>query len=234
MKLLDWRRMCGRMTLAWSDLDEVAGALEAIYAPELRAQYRPRYNVAPTDRHPIVSLDGAGSVRRLGFAAWGLDNGPKRPVVINARSETAAMRDSFRSAFATGRCVVPADGFYEWSGAKDARQAHWIHRRDRRLLLLAGLFVPAGPEAKSPPRFCVLTTSPNAVIAPVHDRMPVILQPGDVDSWLNRGGPGLLGPAADDILVVEPVSARVNSVKNDDPACLLPPSLEGPRQLRLL
>ena len=233
------------MTLAWSDLDEVADALSAVYAPEMRPLYRPRYNIAPTDPHPIVHLtapaDAAappGAQRRLTFASWGFSVGAKRPPLINARSETAALRDSFRRSFAARRCIVPADGFYEWSGPKQARQPHWIHRRDGQLLLLAGLYQD---EAQSPPaagvppgRFCVLTTSPNQLIAPLHDRMPVILDPGAVDLWLRDGTATLLSPAPDDLLSVEAVSLRVNSVKNDDPACLLPPSPEIPRQLRLI
>jgi putative SOS response-associated peptidase YedK len=234
--------MCGRMTLAWSDLDEVADALEATYDPALRPLYRPRYNVAPTDRHPIVHLDGQ---RRLTFPSWGFAAGPKRPLLINARSETAALRGSFRGAFATRRCIVPADGFYEWSGPKTARQPHWIHRRDGQLLLMAGLYAqadeagpgegPADSNRVGPPtQFCVLTTSPNAAIAGLHDRMPVILEPGDVDLWLLHGSPTLLKPFADEVLTIQPVGSRVNSVKNDDPACLAPPSSEAPRQLRLI
>jgi putative SOS response-associated peptidase YedK len=221
--------MCGRMTLAWSDLDEVAAALEATYDEDARALYRPRYNIAPTDRHPVLVLrDGA---RRLTVAGWGFAAGPKRPPLFNARSETAALRDSFRAAFAGHRCIVPADGFYEWSGPKDARQPHWIHRGDGRLLLMAGLYQGGAGEG---PRFSVLTTGPNQTIARLHDRMPVILEPGDIDGWLREGTPKLLAPAGDDVLTTQPVSTRVNSVKNDDPGCLLPPQIEAPRQLRLI
>ena len=235
--------MCGRMTLAWSDLDEVADALEATYDEQLRGLYRPRYNIAPTDRHPVVILGpgaDASEVRRLNFAGWGFFRGAKRPPLFNARSETAALRDSFRQAFAARRCVVPADGFYEWSGPKDARQPHWIHRRDGGLLLMAGLYedgptgAPAAPGSPGDARFSVLTTSPNQLVAPLHDRMPVILEPADVDLWLRKGPPELLKPADEDILTTQVVSARVNSVKNDDPACLLPPQTQAPRQLRLI
>ena len=228
--------MCGRMTLAWSDLDEVAAALEATYDEQLRGLYRPRYNIAPTDRHPVVILADDVQSRRLTFAGWGFSRGAKRPPLFNARSETAALRDSFRQAFAARRCVVPADGFYEWSGPKDARQPHWIHRRDGRLLLMAGLYEdgPAASGAPADPRFSVLTTSPNQLVARLHDRMPVILEPADVDSWLRSGAPALLKPTGEETLTTQEVSARVNSVKNDDPACLLPPQTQAPRQLRLI
>jgi putative SOS response-associated peptidase YedK len=222
--------MCGRMTLAWSDLDEVADALEATYDEQLRGLYRPRYNIAPTDRHPVVILADDAHSRRLTFAGWGFSRGAKRPPLFNARSETAALRDSFRQAFAARRCVVPADGFYEWSGPKDARQPHWIHRRDGHLLLMAGLFEETPEDA----RFSVLTTSPNQVVARLHDRMPVILEPGEVDVWLRNGAPELLKATGEDTLTTQEVSPRVNSVKNDDPGCLLPPQTESPRQLRLI
>ncbi len=221
--------MCGRMTLAWQNLDDVANEIGAVYAAapaagaggpsEMHAQYRPRYNVAPTDRHPIVrTVEGQ---RQLGFASWGFTR-PGRPIIINARSETAAARGAFREALAHRRCVIPADGFYEWSGPKEARQPHWIHRRDGHLLLFAGIW--EDDAAARPPgrRFCVFTTSPNTTIAGLHDRMPVILGLDDLPAWLEEGRPELLAPAADDLLELRAVSPRVNSVKNDDPECLAP------------
>jgi putative SOS response-associated peptidase YedK len=223
------------MTLARDDFDEVADELEALYAPELAAAYRPRYNVAPTDPHLILRLQGKGD-RWLQRGTWGFYGGPKRPPLFNARAETATTRGSFAAAFAERRCVVPADGFYEWSGPKDARQPFWIHRADGRLLLLAGLYQDGPPgETPQPPRFTVLTTAPNAMMAAVHDRMPVILEPADAATWLQRGDPALLRSAAEDVLRAVPVSSRVNSVKNDDPACLEPVGAETtrPGQLRL-
>jgi putative SOS response-associated peptidase YedK len=223
------------MTLARDDFDEVADELEALYAPELAAAYRPRYNVAPTDLHPVVRTH-SDSDRILQLAAWGFYGGPKRPPLFNARAETASTRGSFAAALAGRRCVVPADGFYEWSGPKDARQPFWLHRADGRLLLLAGLHQegPPGPQPQ-PPRFTILTTAPNQMMAALHDRMPVILAPKDVAAWLAQGDPTLLRPAPEDTLRAVPVSTRINSVKNDDPACLQPLGA-GPRrpgQLRL-
>jgi putative SOS response-associated peptidase YedK len=218
--------MCGRMTLASDDIDEVAREIEAIYDASLRPSHRARYNIAPTDPHLIVRHEGGQ--RRLERASWGFVR-PHRPPLFNARSETAALRDSFRDSFAGRRCIVPADGFYEWSGPKNDRRPYWLHRRDGRLLLLAGIFEDDGATR----RFCVLTTNPNAVVARLHDRMPVILRPDDVDAWLENGSPTLLEAAPDDVLVAVPVSARVNSVKNDDPACRAPAAPEVPAQLRL-
>jgi putative SOS response-associated peptidase YedK len=237
--------MCGRMTLARDDFDEVAEELEALYTPAIAAAYRPRYNVAPTDTHVIVRAteyagqgsdgsDGGGRSRWLQLGSWGFFGGPKRPPLINARAETAAGRGSFASAFAERRCVVPADGFYEWSGPKEARQPHWLHRADGGLLLFAGLWQEGAPGSALV-RFTVLTCAPNQLMSGIHDRMPVILAPGDVTAWLAKGDPALLRPAPEDVLRAVPVSTRVNSVKNDDPACLTPLSAAAPRpgQLRL-
>jgi putative SOS response-associated peptidase YedK len=217
--------MCGRMTLSRRELAELADELDALPVEGAAAAYRPRYNVAPTDVHPIVRLYGGR--RRLEPAGWGFVRGPGRPPLFNARAETAPIKDSFRDAFVNGRCVVPADGFYEWTGAGEDRRPFWLHRADGKLLLFAGLCEPAAPHGGR--SFTVLTTEPNALVARLHDRMPVILAPADVDTWLRHGAPALLRPAPEDTLVATPVSTRVNSVRNDDPACLdAPPASEPP------
>jgi putative SOS response-associated peptidase YedK len=272
--------MCGRMTLSRRDIDEVADELEAVYRPEMAALYRPRFNVAPTDWHPLLRAAPGGGDWGVGCAGGGAGAGARRwelvparwglagpelarepgyynnrlpgrpgrgPLLINARSETAHVLDSFREAFARRRCVIPADGFYEWKGGGETRQPFWLHPPDGRLLLFAGLY-DEGPDGEM--RFTVLTTTANRVVAALHDRMPVILAPragaGDgaadagapdaVARWLRDGPRDLLRPAPEGALVATPVSRRVNSVKYDDPACLLPEA-EGShpqdRQLRL-
>ena len=227
--------MCGRMTLARDDFDEIAEEIAAIvpgvaFAPEVRAQYRPRFNIAPTDPHLIVVGDAGAAAPRVEAAAWGLRAGPKRPPLINARSETVASQRAFRDAFARRRCVVPADGFYEWGGPPEARQPYWLHRPDGRLLLFAGIFDEAPAR-----RFSILTTAPNQMMARIHDRMPVILEPDAAAAWLRDGGADLLRAAPESTLAAVPVSTRVNSVKHDDPACLTPVDPGAPRagQLRL-
>jgi putative SOS response-associated peptidase YedK len=216
------------MTLSRRQLAELADELEALPVTGAAEVYRPRYNVAPTDVHPVLRLDAGQRVLQPGI--WGFDNAPGRPPLFNARAETAPIKHSFRDAFAHGRCVVPADGFYEWAGAGQDRRPYWLHRADGKLLLFAGLYQlsPTGG------RFTILTTGPNGVVARLHDRMPVILAPDQVDRWLRRGDPGLLQPAPDDTLVVTPVSARVNSVRNDDPGCLEPPVQSPPPPKRQL
>src|SRR5690606_22126462 len=191
----------------------------------------PRYNIAPTQEHWIVREQGEG--RGLDRAAWGLVNwwaesrreGAKQ---INARSETAAERRPFREAFVQRRCAVPADGFFEWTGTGRERQPWWFHRPDGEVFLFAGLFEVARLKGEAAPTttFTILTTTPNGLMEPIHDRMPVILPDAEaVDEWLWSGQSAqrlreLLRPVEDRYLVKTAVSRRVNSVQNDDAACL--------------
>jgi putative SOS response-associated peptidase YedK len=213
------------MTLTRRELHELADELEAVGDAELAAAYRPRYNVAPTDPHPILRL--VGGARRLTPARWGLParpaaGGKRRGPLINVRSETVEF--SRKELLADGRCVVPADGFYEWKRGPGGSEPIWFHRPDGRLLLLAGLW-----EGEA---FTVLTTTPNTLVAEVHDRMPVVLSPDDAEAWLLAPAQKLLRPAPEGALAARPVSGRVNSVRNDDPACLDPPG--PPAQLSLV
>jgi putative SOS response-associated peptidase YedK len=235
--------MCGRFTLTKRDFQELAAMVGADALPEYAPLYRPRYNIAPTDPHWIVRQEH--EARELIPAKWGLVNywakdakGAARQ--INARSETAATSRAFRDALERRRCVVPADGFFEWTGTKQARRPLWFHSPHDDLLLFAGLYEswmdPSNSEWMR--TFTILTTSANDVVAPVHDRMPVILPPERVDDWLFVPAEGraedvkrvtpLLQPCAEDVLVGTYVSPRVNSVANDDPACLEPAEGDDP------
>ena len=187
---------------------------------------RPRYNIAPTDEHFIVRM--VHEDREALPARWGLLNAwakdAKRAAMqINARAETLEGRPAYREAFQKRRCIVPADGFYEWTGPKEKRQPFWFHRPDGGLLYFAGLYDSWQPKPSEWQRtFTIVTTSANELLAPVHDRMPVILARDDVDDWL---GPGvdlrrvreLLVPAPVSVLVARRVSAKVNSVRHDAP-----------------
>ena len=219
--------MCGRFTLTAKDLGRVATALGAEIESGLSAAWQPRYNVAPTQLHPIVREEGAH--RSLARAAWGLTSSPGPTPHINARAESAATKPTFRRAFEARRCVVPADGFYEWTSGpgKGTRQPVWFHAPDGALLLLAGLW----EERAGTLAFTILTTAANDVVAKVHDRMPALLSRARMDEWLARPDAALLAPAASDALVATMVSARVNRVAADDPDCLAPPS--GAPQLTL-
>ena len=222
--------MCGRFTLTHREARALAAEL-GVSVDDLLG-YRPRYNIAPTDDHWIVRTRYED--RQVLPARWGLINfwmtDRKQAFKnINARAETVRRAPAFREAFASRRCVVPADGFFEWTGPKEDRRPIWFHRADGELILFAGLYETWRPSPLENERtFAIITTSPNALMEPVHNRMPVVLEDEAVDDWLYaRQTPAslmeLLQPVRDDYLVGTPVSARVNSVKNDDPACLAAP-----------
>jgi putative SOS response-associated peptidase YedK len=197
--------MCGRASLTTPDWETIRAILDAAPDEEEAAAWAPRYNVAPTQLHPILRV--VGGERRLQRASWGLPPIENR-AVINARVETVASRPFWQETLADRRCVVPIDGFFEWQG----EQPYWFHRPDGGLLLLAGLWEP-GPERA---RFVVLTCAPNELVAAAHDRMPAILPPSCVADWLARPAVELIAPAPEDALVATPVSTRVNSPANDD------------------
>lgn len=209
--------MCGRFTLTTKDFSELVDKLEVEADPTLSAAYRPRYNLPPTDPHMIVVQAGK---RRLVPARWGFGRKPQ----INARSETVDTNGLYKQAFAERRCLVPADGFFEWTGAAGRRRPIWFHAPPGEILLFAGIHDDKG--------FCMLTTPANADVAPVHDRMPAIIPRARADDYLvGREPKSLLVPAPRGALVVTPVSSRANSVAHDDEACLGPPD---PEQLELV
>jgi putative SOS response-associated peptidase YedK len=216
--------MCGRFTLTYRRAELLAAELGVPI--ESLIDYRPRYNIAPTDSHWIVRTRYED--REILPARWGLINfwmkDRKQAFKnINARAETVRKLPSFRTAFAERRCVVPADGFFEWTGPKESRQPIWFHRGDGGLILFAGLYDSWRPSPTEKERtFTIVTTTPNALLEPIHNRMPVVLEEDEIDDWLYaRQSPDslmeLLRPAREDLLVATPVSVRVNSVKNDDP-----------------
>jgi putative SOS response-associated peptidase YedK len=145
-------------------------------------------------------------------------------------SETVDTKPSFREAFQQRRCIVPADGFYEWRGPKQARSPVWFHRHDDGLIFFAGLYEEWHPRTgPSETTFTILTCDPNAVTRPIHNRMPVILADAkSQEDWMNPHEPNpvslkrLLIPAPEDFLRMRPASSLANSVKNDGPELLIP------------
>jgi len=224
--------MCGRVTLTREDVDEIAETLDAELSPEDARRYKRRYNVAPSDLHWIVEY---GADRRvLAPATWGYvptaPAGRARKPLINVRGEQVGSGHGFREAFASRRCAVVTDGFFEWN---TGRAPFWYHRPDGGLILMAGLYQDP-PEGQRDPRFTILTTRPNKLVAQIHDRMPVILPAARVDDWLTApptDAADLIRPAPEETLIATPVSRRVNSVANDDAACLGPPETEAQRSL---
>ncbi len=220
--------MCGRFTITRRDGNMLAAELGV--AADSFVDYRPRYNVAPTQMHYVVRVKFEN--REVLPARWGLVNTWAKDAStaaknINARAETVESRRAFREAFIKRRCVVPADGFFEWTGPKTARQPTWFHREDNQLLLFAGLYESWRPKPDQwETTFTILTTDANAVTRQYHDRMPVILADRDADDWMDPRAPDplalkkLLVPAPADLLIATSVSPDVNDVDNDSPELL--------------
>ncbi|HEX7242624.1 MAG TPA: SOS response-associated peptidase [Longimicrobiaceae bacterium] len=214
--------MCGRYGET-----EGAEALARRFGATLRGPAAgPRYNVAPTQHAPVLVREDGGLA--LSSFRWGLRPGwakDKAPEPINARSEDAAGKPYFRSAFRSRRCLVPASGFYEWQKTPDGKVPHWIHRADGEPFTFAGLWEVWHPKDAEPVHsFCILTTSPCDLMRPIHDRMPVVLDGEARDAWLDPRADAatlqeLMRPFGG-ALTAYPVSTRVNSPRNDGPELL--------------
>jgi putative SOS response-associated peptidase YedK len=225
--------VCGRTSLTASP-EELA---EAFALDELPA-VAPRYNIAPTQPMPAVRVHAATGGRRLGMLRFGLvphwaaDPGVGARL-INARSETARTRAAFRDPFRERRCLVPATGFFEWRRVDRARQPYLVRRRDGKPMGLAGVWdrwrPPAGADGAGAIESCaILTTPANELVARLHDRMPLVLDPADYGLWLDPAMTDtarllpLLRPYPAEEMVAVPVSPRVNSPHNDDPSLIEP------------
>ncbi len=190
----------------------------------------PRFNVCPTEDVLVVARGAEGPA--LGTMKWGLvpwfANDPKSGArMINARAETLATTRTFREPFERRRCLVVADGFYEWKRVGDQRQPYYVRLRSRRPFAFAGVWDRWKPkDGGAPLTSCaIVTCAPNAVMAPIHDRMPVIVPPDARELWLARETPtaeldAVLRPYPDAEMEIYPVSKRVSSVKNDDAECI--------------
>ncbi len=216
--------MCGRFALT-SPPDVLAALFRLEYLPALPA----RYNIAPTQSVAAVRAAAAES-RELALLHWGLIPPWAKDTsigsrLINARSETVAEKPAFRTAWQRRRCLIPADGFYEWQKRGSEKQPHYIHRADGEPLAFAGLW-ERWEKGEAPIESCtILTTEPNAMMAELHQRMPVILEPEDFDRYLDPSLAGeaaadLLKPAAEGVLTAYPVTRHVNKPVNDDRRCL--------------
>jgi putative SOS response-associated peptidase YedK len=220
--------VCGRFTLTVS-----ARLLAELFELEGLSNFAPRYNIAPTQLVPAIRATEDGG-REAFEARWGLippwaKDRKMAARMINARSETVASKPAFRAAVRSRRCLIPADGFYEWRKIDGAKQPYLIRFADRRPFGFAGLWErwhePGGGSVDS---CTIITTEPNPLVEAIHDRMPVILNPGDFDEWLEAVQlppdrlSALLVPCPDEGMEALPVSTRVNNPRNDDPACLEP------------
>ena len=191
----------------------------------------PRYNIAPTQDIVAIRRE-AGGMRRAGLLRWGLvPSFAEDPAVgnrmINARAETVASKPAFREPFQKRRCLVPADGFYEWRRVGGARDPYLLKMRDGRTFAFASVWDRWGRDAARIESCAILTTAANELVTPIHDRMPVILDRSDYDLWLDPDAReedlhGILRPFPAAEMMAVPVSARVNSTAVDDPECERP------------
>jgi len=205
----------------------------------------PRYNIAPTQPVPVIRQHPKEPKRVLSLMRWGLIPSWAKDMsasgsMINARSETAATKPAFRDPMKSRRCLVPADGFYEWRRSGAAKQPFCFEVNDGELFAFAGLWDgwkdPGGHWIKS---CSILTTTPNAITSQVHDRMPVILSKADYDVWLDPGMTNvdaiseLLKPLDACLMRLYLVSSRINRVQNDDEECSRPMAADQPPQSHL-
>ncbi len=226
--------MCSRYSLT-----SPPEAVRAFFGVTLIEDFPPRYNIAPTQ--PVLIIrNNLKQVREGVLVRWGLipswvkDPG-RMSTLINARSETAASKPSFRASLRHRRCLVPADGFYEWTGPRGKKQPHLITRRGKGLLAFAGIWEHwLGGDGSEIETMAILTVGANRDMAGVHDRMPVLLEPENFERWLGCGSGSSVGleelmqPAQDGLLDVIEVSTRVNNPTAEGEA------LQEPVRSRLL
>lgn len=215
--------MCGRFSQT-KPLNDLAAFFE-LYEQAQRPNLQPRWNIAPTQKSAVVR--SAGGKRDIALLRWGFA-GPNNAPLINARSETASSKPTFAEAFAQRRCLIPADSFYEWQVIEGQKQKQpWrIGLKGGELMAFAGLWQPETAYG-SEDCFTILTTAANDYLAPLHDRMPVILPREQFGLWLDPATPR---PILQRLLQTYPAEAMaryrvtpvVNSVKVDGPECFAP------------
>lgn len=219
--------MCGRYTITSSEV-ALQGELDLVGLP---VDYRPRYNIAPTQ--PVLALVARDGEFRAGWLRWGLiPYWAKDPAIgnrlINARGETVHEKPSFRTAFEQRRCLIVADGFYEWRREGTAKVPVWIHRQDRRPFTFAGLWDRwQGADGEQIVSCTIVTTEANDFLRPIHERMPVILPKDERLQWVDPTADrsslrALLRSYEADDLRYHAVSTLVNSPANDLPECIEP------------
>lgn len=218
--------MCGRYTLV-TDIEKL---MKRFFINGIPIDLKPRYNIAPGQMIPAIIQD-RGS-RRMGQLRWGLiPNWAKDEKLgvkmINAKAETIEVKPAFRQLFARKRCIIPADGFYEWKRTEQGKQPMRMTLKNEALFAFAGLYDTwIRPDGEKVHSCTIITTEPNRLLADIHDRMPVILKPEDEGIWLDREQydakllRSLLVPYDEHEMKAYPVSGMVGNVKNDRPECI--------------
>jgi putative SOS response-associated peptidase YedK len=222
--------MCGRYRLSRRKqlVDEYFGTDSG------DSDWNPRYNIAPTQPVPVIRQHPTVPTRKLSLLRWGLIPSWARDSsvaagMINARSETAAVKPAFREALASHRCLIPADGFYEWQRNGKTKQPYCLQVGAGELFAFAGLWDRwTNPQEEIIESCTILTTTPNSLLSDIHDRMPVILTTADYELWLDPAFKNIasvsemLKPFDSVLMRRYPVSTRVNHVVNDDAECAKP------------
>ncbi|MGB8954969.1 MAG: SOS response-associated peptidase [Tumebacillaceae bacterium] len=219
--------MCGRFTMT-ANPEEL---MERYGGEQLTFEYQPRYNIAPTQMIPAV-IETEGQ-RRIGQLRWGLIPAWAKDEkiaysTINAKAETVHEKPAFRNSFKRKRCLLPADGFYEWQKTDGKKQPMRIVLKDKAIFSMAGIYDTwISPEGIKVHTCSIITTKPNKLMEPIHDRMPVILRREDEAIWLDREKQdvellhSLLVPYPEDEMFAYPVAAMVGNVRNDLPECIV-------------
>jgi putative SOS response-associated peptidase YedK len=223
--------MCARYVIT-----SPAAAVRALFAYDEQPNFPPRYNVAPTQPIPIVRV--AEGKRSFALVRWGFlpawVKNPKRfALLVNARGEFVLDKPAFRNAMRRRRCLVPADGFYEWQAVRagKAGRPYFVRPKSAGPIALAGLWETwTGPNGEELDTATIVTTEANRLLAPIHGRMPVIVAPDAFNLWLDcanvdaRTAAAVIAPAAEDLLECYPVSPSVNRADNDSPELIAPAS----------
>lgn len=216
--------MCGRYSLNKSKIE-----LEERFQAEMLADFKPRFNIAPTQLVPVITSD---SPKGFSFFYWGItpDFGQNKPVaqkLINARAETINEKISFKGSFQRRRCLIPADGFFEWKKlGKKTKIPYRFTLREEEIFSFAGIWEEYETvSGESQHTFLILTTTPNELVEEVHDRMPVILRRDQEKKWLDKYSSEdelikMLKPLPAELMQSYTVSPLVNSVMNDSPSIL--------------
>jgi putative SOS response-associated peptidase YedK len=227
--------MCGRYTLANPDPARLRARFDILEAAEIKEE--PRYNIAPTD--PVLAVRRRDDAQReIGRLRWGLLPGrwaeKKGPPLINARAETLLAQPAFKESFMERRCLIPADGFYEWLTDERGKRPVWISRPDRELFAFAGLWAELKQKGSDEYLYSctIVTCEPNDLIRPIHNRMPVVLDPALEAGWLDPEAEpdellSMLSPPPDDALALREVNDHVNDVRKDGPVLIEPREEQG-------
>ena len=223
--------MCGRFVIT-----SPPAALRQIFGYLEQPNFPPRHNIAPTQPIPVVMVENG--VRHFRLMRWGLlpawvKDPRKFTLLINARAETVLEKPAFKNAIKRRRCLIPADGYYEWQASEGRKRPHFIYRRDRQPIGLAGLAETwIGPNGEELDTVAIVTAPAGADLGVLHHRVPVTIDPGDFDRWLDCRADDaeaimeLLTPSGKDEFAWHEVSTRVNRVANDDAQLILPITAE--------